>query len=322
MALERAGRRLRDATGPSSIAAATGLALAGAAAIVQVRTRSAEAAHPPLGQFVSLRDGRLHYLSAGTGRPVVFLHGNGLMAEDFRASSLLQLIGGFAHAVAFDRPGFGYSERSWMHTWNAAAQASLIRDACRALGLEKPVIVAHSWASMVALEMALQAPQDLGGLVLVSGYYFPSVRADVALFSPPALPLLGDLLRYTLAPFAAEAMKPKLIAKIFAPQAVPDAFMERFPHALLSRPGQIRAAAEDAAHMIGSAHALASRYPEVSLPVTILAGDADAVVEPSQADELARALPRGKLDRVRGAGHMLHYALPERVMEAVRGLMA
>ena len=100
--------------------------------------------------------------------------------------------------VAFDRPGFGYSERPRDRSWTPTAQARLLRRACRRLGVERPVVVGHSWATLVALAWALQAPQEVAGLVLASGYYYPSRRLDVALVTPGAVPLLGDVLNHRL----------------------------------------------------------------------------------------------------------------------------
>jgi hypothetical protein len=47
---------------------------------------------------------------------------------------------------------------------------------------------------------ALSSARHMSRLVLVSGYYYPTPRTDVALFPPLALPLVGDLLSYTVAP--------------------------------------------------------------------------------------------------------------------------
>ena len=63
-----------------------------------------------------------------------------------------------------------------------------MRGRCQRLGIERPVVVGHSWGTLVALAWALRRPDEVRGLLLLSGYYYPSLRADVVLFAPPAIP--------------------------------------------------------------------------------------------------------------------------------------
>lgn len=317
------GRRLSSQDKRGKLLAAGAIALAGAAAIVNYRARAAERAHPPLGSFVTTNGVRLHYIERGQGVPVVFLHGNGVTAEDFLVSHSLDTAGEHYRAVAFDRPGYGHSERPWTRSWPAGAQAALLPEAFSLLGIERPIVVGHSWGAMVALALALDHPESVSGLVLAAGYYYPTPRTDVALFSPPAIPLLGDLFRHTVAPFIAEAMTPGLIKKMFAPQPVPAEFWEHFPIPLMTRPIQIRSAAEDAAHMITSANALSARFGGLSCPVAILAGDADRLVDHEhQALRLHRELPNSSIDICPGVGHMLHHFRGDRVMRAIEAVAA
>jgi len=182
------------------------MALAGAATLVQRQSHKAERAYPPRGQFVTAGGVRLHYVAKGSGRPVVFLHGNGAMVEDRVISGVLEQAAHRCRAIAVDRPCFGHSERPRGRHWTASAQASVLPAAFRLLGIERPIVVGHSWGTLVALALGLDYPQQVSGLVLISGYYYPTPRADVALFSPSAIPALGDLLNHTVTPFIGEAM--------------------------------------------------------------------------------------------------------------------
>ena len=47
--------------------------------------------------------------------------------------------------------------------------------------VERPVVVGHSWGTNAALALALADPAAVRGLVLVSGYYEPTLRADALL---------------------------------------------------------------------------------------------------------------------------------------------
>ena len=303
----------------SGLAAAGAIALAGAAFIVNRQATKAEKTYPPKGLFVTAAGVRLHYLERGQGRPVVFLHGNGMMVDDMLISGVLGAAADRTfRAIAIDRPGFGHSERPRGTAWTAAAQAELLPRVFALLGVERPIVVGHSLGTMVALALALNHPDQVSGLVLASGYYYPTARADVVLVSPPASPILGDLLCYTVAPLMGELMAPRMIRKMFSPQPVPALFDSQFPTGLMLRPSQIRAASKDATHMLPDAFKMADRYPGLSCPVAILAGDADAVVDlNAQAQRLHAAVPGSMLDVFAGTGHMIHHADPARIVRAI-----
>jgi hypothetical protein len=57
---------------------------------------------PPKGSFVTTDGVRLHYLERGTGRPVVFLHGNGAMVEDMLIGGVIDHAAREYRAIAFD----------------------------------------------------------------------------------------------------------------------------------------------------------------------------------------------------------------------------
>ena len=215
--------RLRTATG-------IGIALAATAIAVHQKARRAERRNPPTGEFVEADGVRLHYVRQGSGQPhVVFIHGNGSMVEEIVASGLLDAVAQHRKVFAFDRPGFGHSNRPRDRTWTPQAQATVLLEAFTKLGVEQPIIVGHSWGTLVALAMALDHPERVAGLVLVSGYYYPTARADVAVFSTPAIPILGDVMSYTISPIVSGLLLPKLIRKLFRPALVPQRFKAEVP---------------------------------------------------------------------------------------------
>ena len=297
--------------------AAAVTALAATAVYNQLRARQAEAENPPLGEFLEVDWVELHYLESGEGEPIVLLHGNGAMAQDWVASGLLDQLALKHRVIAFDRPGFGHSERPRSKIWTPEAQARLIAEALRQLGIERPLVVGHSWGALVTLALALDFPSKLAGIVLLGGYFYPSVRGDVLLASQPAVPGTGDLMRYTVSPLLGAALSPAVVRKVFSPAPVPESF-SAFPIEMTLRPSQIRAEAAEAALMIPAAAALSSRYGELDLPVTVVAGAGDRMVTPEpQARRFADALPQARLRLIEGAGHMVHYTATDEVAEAI-----
>ena len=300
-------------------AGAAGAAAIGAAAFNAVRARRAEEANPPIGDFVEVDGVRLHYLERGTGAPVVLLHGNATMIEDWLASGVFDALAKTNRVIAFDRPGFGHSERPRTTVWTPAAQARLIAGALEAMGVGPATIVGHSFGTVVAAEIGLNHPGAAASLVLLGGYYYPSARVDAVLGSPPAIPGIGDAIRYTVSPLLGAAMRPSLEAQIFGPAPVSAGWEKDFPFEMTLRPSQIRAAAAEAALIVPAAASLAPRLPGLTLPVTLIAGDGDKVVSTEdQSERLAGTLAKAELIVVEGAGHMVHHTAGAEVAAAVR----
>lgn len=301
--------------------AAAGAALAATAVVNQRRARRAERENPPIGQFVTVDGVRLHYIERGQGEPLLLLHGNGAMIEDWEASGLLDELAATHRVIAFDRPGFGHSERPRTTLWTPSPQAALIASAMRMLGMERALVVGHSWGTLVTLALALDHPESVSGIVLISGYYFPNVRIDAALAAPPAIPVIGDIMRYTVSPLLGAAMTPQVVKTLFAPAPVPEKF-GLFPTEMALRPSQIRAQAAEAGLMVPAAASLSGRYAALDLPVTIVAGSGDKLIDPtSQSERLHKAMPSSRFIPVEGSGHMVHYTATDAVAAAIRAAL-
>ncbi len=299
-------------------------ALAGVALWRHAQARAAERANPPKGRFITVDGVRMHVLERGPrdAPPVVVLHGNGATVEDIESSGLLDRLARDHRVVVFDRPGFGHTRRPRLRLFDAVRQAGLVADACAMLGLERPVVVGHSWGALTAAALGVTRPEAAGALALLSGYYFPTPRSDVVLFSLPAVPVAGDLFRYTLGPTLSAALEPLLLRRIYEPQPVPERFMREYPHPLAYRPSQIRAASEDTVLMIPSAAAIADRYHEIAVPTLIMAGDEDRIVTTEeQSVPLAREIAGSRLRVLPGLGHMIHHFATEEIAEGIAGLV-
>ena len=296
---------------------ATAAGLTAAALFNRYKAEQAERRMPPLGRFIDVDGTRLHYVDRGKGQPVVMLHGNGAMIQDMIVSGVVFSAAEKYRVIAFDRPGFGYSDRPRSTVWTPHAQAQLLHRALVQLGIERPIIVGHSWGTLVALSLALDFPQDIASLVLLSGYYYPTPRMDVVISLPSATPIVGDILSNTISPMMGRVMTPSVFKKLFAPSPITKRF-SGFPVEMALRPSQLKAAAADTALMVPAAAALSSRYHELNLPVIILAGDADKIADfDQQSARLHGDILGSVLVRVPDAGHMIHHIAPDQVLSAI-----
>jgi pimeloyl-ACP methyl ester carboxylesterase len=293
-------------------------ALAAAMVYAILQARAAERKTPPAGRFMEVDGVRLHYFEQGQGDPVLLIHGNGTLIQDFTISGLVDQLAPRHRVIIFDRPGFGYSARPRARIWTPAAQAELLKKGLDRLGIERPVVVGHSWGTLVAVALALQYPAYVRGLVLASGYYFPTARLDVLLLSPPALPVIGDIMRYTVSPLLGRLLLPRIIRRLFEPAPVPARFDQLFPKGMMLRPSQLRASAAETALMVPAATELQSRYRDLNLPVAIVTGADDKIVDVSrQSERLHKELSRSKFIALPGLGHMVHHLAPDQVTKAV-----
>ena len=315
--LPHKGRTIAQAHPYAVAAAATAGALAISALVNRRLAKNAENDNPPAGQFLEVNGVRLHYVERGSGAPLVLLHGNGSMIQDFESSGLIDLAAKNYRVIVFDRPGFGHSDRPRNVVWTPAAQAELINSALHRLGVSHAIVLGHSWGASVAVALALKYPKLVQGLVLASGYYYPTLRPDVVAVSAPAVPLVGDVLRYTISPIVSRVMWPLLMTKIFGPRSVPEKF-EGFPKEMALRPSQIRASAAESALMIPDAFHFRDEYANLKMPLVIVAGEEDRLVDiDAQSARLHRDVPQSKFHRVPGTGHMIHQTATGVVMSAI-----
>lgn len=298
---------------------AAGATLAASAVYVQWRSRQAERRNPPSGRFVIIDGLRLHYTdTGGPGPRVVLLHGNGSMTKEMEISGIADELAKNYRVLTFDRPGFGYSNRPRSVSWTPAAQADVLHIALRRLGITGAIVLGHSWGTLVAIELALRHPEFTRGLLLVSGYYFPVPRRDIAVLSLSSIPIIGNVMRYTISPLIAKAVVAKIIRRSFAPRPVSERFTEQFPIDLALRPLHLRASAEDLALMIPATTALQGRYPEIRQPTIIIAGSGDRIVDIArQSVRLHDAIPNSELYVLPNDGHMVHHHAPLTIFQAM-----
>ncbi|HCO89675.1 MAG TPA: alpha/beta hydrolase [Alphaproteobacteria bacterium] len=291
--------------------------------------RRAEADFPPLGSFVVVDGVRLHYLDSAPGdderQAIVMVHGASGNLRDFAVSIFDELAQKY-RVIAIDRPGHGYSERPSSDSVDAAwvtpeIQARLIHGAMRQIGVEKPVILGHSWGGAVVLAYALAFPADTGGGVVLSGASHPW-RSKPAFHNRwPAIPVVGDIFVNTLVTPGFKLLSDAAIQRNFAPNSPPPDYARKIGLPLLARPDNWRANAEDMRNLAGFLAQQKKRYSTIDLPMTIISGDADRSVSPEiHSKRLHEAVPNSRLILLPGVGHAPHHAQSQAVIAAVDSL--
>jgi pimeloyl-ACP methyl ester carboxylesterase len=269
----------------------------------------------PPGEFVTASGVPVHYVRRGDGPPVVYIHGAKGSVYDFVLSIGDRLAQSYT-TVAFDRPGSGFSGRSARDGGSPQAQAAVLRAAAAGLGLERPLVIGHSFGAAVALAWALDAPGEVAAVVTLGGYVLPLGGPPpwvVALMrSRTTMRVTGRLGRSRLGrPLVDSALR-----RAFFPGRPPEDYARIAPalaldEARLIHDGEDRQSAE------AGLRALQARYEYLDVPVVVVVGAQDRMVPPSTSEKLKSLLPRAEIVRLPASGHMPQFTEPDAVLAAV-----
>lgn len=281
--------------------------------------RRAEKAVPPAGKFVTVDGNRIHYVEQGEGRPILFIHGLGGTLHHF-LYPVFRAFGPGYRLIALDRAGSGWSTRTDGSDGRVPDQAKAIHRFIETLKLEKPLLVGHSLGGAIALQTALDFPQDVSGLVLISplthfGGGIPEGFRDLWI---PA-PWKRRLVAWTVSAPRAIRNTPMVLDFVFGPQKPPEDYAVAGGAMIGLRPSHFYATSTDFVSSGRDLRRLQARYGELEMPVGILFGDADRVLNHEQHGLAMEGKVKGlDLEIVPGIGHMLQYAVPERTVALIR----
>lgn len=291
-----------------------GVTLFGLGAASEHIVRQAERDFPPSGRIIEAGGIRQHVIERGNGAPLVMIHGAYGAAADFEVSLMPQTARQF-RSIAVDRPGHGYSDGIDSDTPDA--QARMLHAALEALGVQRPVLLGFSYGGAVALSYALQYPDAVAALVLVSPATHPWRRREPLPFGVADAPVVGPLLKHTIVAPAGMMLKDSAVQSTFAPAPVPPAF-EAAPVALGLRPNDYAATAREIRALDSFLRQQVPQYPGLRLPVAIIVNDADTSVwSKIHGRPLASMLTDVELVVTDGGGHPLHFSRPASVLAAI-----
>jgi len=298
------------------------LAVVGLAWFTWRTAQRVEAALPPAGRFVDVPGARLHVVERGQGPAVLLVHGLSGQLGNFSFGMIEPLARDF-RVVAVDRPGAGYSTRAPGADAGLPAQAAALAALIDQLGLDRPLVVGHSLGGAVALALAIGHPERVGGLALVAPLTHPPSDIPVV-FKALTIqqPWLRRLVAWTLATPLSIARREQVMDIVFGPDPVPADFATRGGGLLALRPGHFVAASEDLNAAGHSLPPLLPRYGTLRLPVSILYGCGDRILDPAENGEaLAAKVPGAALTLVPG-GHMLPITAADTTVRFVRDAAA
>lgn len=278
----------------------------------------AERTVPPAGKFIDIDGNRIHYVEAGEGRPIVFVHGLGGQLHHFRHPTFPTLPG--FRLIALDRQGSGYSVRAVGASARLPEQAKVVADFIRALGLERPLLVGHSLGGAVALTVAVNHPETISGVVTLAPltHMEDEIRAEFkGLYIKSAAKRW--LIANTTAVPASLKYAPQTLDFVFGPQKWPDDYIVAGGGMLGLRPSHFFATSSDIVAIQEDLGAIEQRYGEITMPAAMMFGSADRVLDHKRHGLPMRDRIAGlDFELLEGQGHMLQFMAKDAVADMIR----
>lgn len=302
-----------------TLAASLGVAAIGLAALtgwrLSTREAAALAAHPPVGQIITVDGARVHALVRGAGPDLVLIHGASGNLRDFTFALVDRLAQSY-RVIAFDRPGFGHSDPLPAGDYSLDSQALRLRKAAATLGVTRPVVLGQSYGGAVALSWALQDPP--AALVLVAGVSMPWPGKLDPWYRVTSTPLGRATLVPLASAFVPESYVRSAVGRVFAPQMAPEGYLDHLGLDLTLRRQTMTTNVAQINSLRPQVVEMLPKYSGLNVPVELIHGDADTIVPLTvHSAELVKHLPQAQVTVLPGVGHMPHHTNPEAVIEAI-----
>ena len=180
------------------------------------------------------------------------------------------------------------------------------------------MVVVHSLGGLAGLAMALDQPDFVRALVLLSSVSHPWPGGVAWYYGLGAHPWLGPPFRRLVTLPAGRLKMRDAVVGVFAPNPPPQNFIEATWLPLVLRPLHFRANCEDVAHAEAAVAALSPRYGAIRAPTEVVTGDSDGVVYAHiHSAGLARDISGARLTTLKGVGHSPHYVAPDRIVAII-----
>ena len=274
-------------------------------------TSAPEALADPDGRFVELEGIKVHYKAFGEGEPpVILLHGFGASVFSWRL--VMEPLAMDREVVAFDRPGFGLTERPLPGSWEGAspygaqAQAAMTVALMDELGVRQAVLVGHSAGGAVAALVAETYPERVRALVLVA----PAVYSS----GPPSW--TQPLLRLPQVRHLGPLLARRLVGSL-------ESILDRSWH----DPGLITAEVREGYRLplkvddwdrglwelllAERVADLPARLGRIAVPTLVIAGDDDQIIPTGDSRRVADAIPGAVFREIPACGHLPQEEKPQ-----------
>ena len=247
----------------------------------------------------------LHYLRAGSGPPLLLLHG--LLGGAFCWRLNVDALSRRRTIFAVDLPGLGACDAPRHLDCSMTAQAQRVLCLLEQLKLENVDVVGSSWGGAIAIFLAAQS-RRVRSLVLAAPVnpWSDFGAGRIRFFKGQ---LGGALLR--IAWPASRPLHRIAVERMYGdPRRVPAGTVEGYS-SLAMRPGKVHSVLSTLRSWENDVSALSKAILRITAPSLLIWGTRDGAVDLRSAEQLRRALPASELKLIEGAGHLPFEETPD-----------
>ena len=266
-------------------------------------------------EHLSVANINTYVVSAGTGTPVLLLHGLGASTYSWR---FLQPLLAAKHKVyAVDLPGFGRTDKPADFDYSFAGFADWLVSLMDELGLEQAAFVGNSMGAATAVRLALVEPARVRCLGLLGSPFY--LGNHPKLMWPMRWPYVGRLYEAFLGRWAVALIAP---TAFYDRSLVTDDVIDEYALALKEKGGRFAVAEFLRRAIPPDAAAWMERYKTLAVPALVIRCEHDGVVDRASSERFCREAPRARFVHVAACGHAPQEEKPEAVAEALLEFLA
>ena len=273
---------------------------------------SAEVVNPKcqlISGSIALDEGAIKYLSVGSGKPVLLLHGLFAQKEQWSDFACELSKGGYL-VYAPDLPGYGQSVGFVIANYQLSSEVNLIHQFTQKLGLKKFNIAGNSMGGTIAALLAQQYPKEVNTLAFIGPPlgivgWSPQVKAAIYQGINPFIPITVDQFNLEMGLLFS---KPPVIDNLIKEAAVKEFSVNNRHY-------------QQVWNIVNLDIAVLDSISNLRKPTFIIWGQDDGIFSASGKPKLDKKYPNAISSTLTGASHLIMIEKPIEVADLYKGFL-
>ena len=262
------------------------------------------------GKFIRINSQKIRYIDAGSGVPLVFIHGFGSSIFSWRKN--LDPLSAHYRVCAPDLPGFGYSDKPLAADYSIDAYADFIVQFMDKLKIDKAVLVGHSLGGGIALLSSLKYPTRVQSLILLDAEAYP-IKPPLML-TVAKLPGIRSIVHRAIGKWV---VRISLKRSYYDHSLITDRLVDDYYRPFLTENGKSAPIKVLQAMDFETLKKLPRRYRRIRKKTLIIWGQEDRISRIHLAHKLKKDLRNSKLKIIPAGGHLVQEEKPAAVNRAI-----